>query len=437
MNRPSSAAGWRFGILLLALLAGTSPPSAQTTAPVPTYPKDIAVQPQPGDGLTLRPAPAITQLLPERGVVQGERLRITGNLTPHELVVTIGNPAVRLPIIGRSQGPDERGQQWVLIEVPASLEIPGAPLVARHGTTGAATVVAASYRVVKRPVVARFQILNAPVVNLGAGNPVATRFRVDLADYVADLYPGDANRQPLIRFPDCGGGNNIAKVTGITAGNPAQIEFEIFFGPDFFPGGPCTAVLFPYGVVDHFHRPPFNTTLPGRAQLPALAEYVISDTTQLLTYTSPSGRTMRASASNGALPCQSKSIGTAGTFNTGIVNDGGDLAFVLRSGAIWETCLFRTTGTLEVRDDWRVETVEWTYSQSGSKCYNSYGPPQPDPQRVKPVEFRVDCSPVRGSLRAQLEALEALPDNSPYIKNRLERVVLRGPANRSWQQGFK
>ena len=429
MQRPIPAIGPRLGTLMLAFLAATAPSGAQTTVPAPTIPKDIQVQPRPGDGLTLRPAPEITWLKPDRGVVQGERLSIVGRFMPNELVVTIGNPGVTLPIIARSEGPDQLGQQWVILEVPPNVETPGAPLVARHGITGAATVVAPSYRVVRRPAVTRFQILNSPVVNIGAAPPVATRFRVSVADYAADLYPGDSNRQPKIRFPDCDP-NNAARVTSVVPGNPTQIDLEFAFGPDSFPGGPCTAVFFPYGTIDHFYRPKFNVTLPGRVQLPALAEYVIENTSQLLTYTSPTGRAMRASASNGGLPCQSLSVGIAGTFTTGIIDDGGDLAFVLRSGPIWETCVFRTTGALEVLGDWRVEKVEWTWALDSSKrCYTSNASPLPNAERVPTVEFRFDCPWARDSLQR--------PDNSLYIKARLARVVLRGPANRSWQQGFK
>jgi hypothetical protein len=392
---------------------------AQTVVPVPTYPKDIPPQPKIGDGLTMRPAPEIFHLAPENFVVQGDRIQIVGLLAPSELVVTIGSPATALPIIARSQEPDSQGRQWVVVEVPANYETPGAQLVARHGSIGAATIVAPSYRVLRRPPVTGFQIVTAPVINMSAEQPVATKLLVKVADYV----PGLA--APVIRFPECRAQQKY-EPSKITVGIPTQIEFNVVFDAQYFPGGACRVDFYPYGTLPHHWRPPYNVTLPGKVQLPLMAAYTIENTEELLKYTSPSGKALRATASNGSLPCQLLSVGAAGRFSTGVVIDGGDLSFQLRSGALPESCSFRTTDTLVVHDNWQVAEVDWNFS-TDMQCYTSNVPPSPDGKRVKAVVFDATCMPNMAN-RA---------DNSHLFKARLARIVLRGPANRSWRDAFK
>lgn len=406
-------------LVVLALAGLPMPLLAQSAVPVPTYPQDISLQPKLGDGLTMRPAPEIVQLMPENFVVQGDRIQLTGILTPSELVVQIDSPATVLPIIARSQVPDDQGRQWVVVEVPANYESPGAQLVARHGSIGAATIVAQSYRVLRRPPVTGFQIVTAPVINMSAEQPVTTKLLVKVADYV----PGLA--KAMIRFPVCRAQQRY-EPTRVTAGDPTQIEFNVVFDSQFFPGGACSVDFYPYGTAPQLFRPPYHVTLPGKVQLPLMAAYTIESTEELLKYTSSSGKALRATAGNGALPCQLLSIGAAGRFPTGIVIEGGDLSFQLRSGALPENCSFRTTDTLVVHDNWQVTEVDWTFT-SDTRCYTSNATPSLDGKRVKAVAFDATCMPNMAN-RA---------DNSHLFKARLSRVVLRGPAGRNWRDAFK
>lgn len=408
---------------LFASIAGL-PAVVPAQAPEP-------IQQRPGAGITMRPAPEFTQVSPNGFVVQGDTMRLRGRFAPHELVVEIGIPATQLEITGRSSQPASDGTSWVVVRFPQNYVSTGALLRARHGINGAYGTINASQRVVARPTVTAFRLLSPPVIDLtDYGSGSATTLEVSLQAYVPGL------EQAKLRFPNCEPSTNMAfrRPTREIAGNPHRIVFDEHFLREY-SGRNCTAELHPYGFIGS-SAPTRYAVTTGSVQLPQVATYTIEDTEDLLDHTTPSGKKLQATASKGIAPCQLGSVGSAGTFSTGVVRSGGDLTFQLRNGLLAEQCEFKTTPALEVRDGWRVENVEWSFSETSLCSGEEFARQQPggalvsvfrNADFVYPVVFQATCNPNANDP----------PRNSHRYMARLARVVLLGPAGKRWQDGFR
>jgi hypothetical protein len=417
-------AGFAPGCICLALAT-----HAETRQLPPT---EISLPVRPGAGLNMLPPPEVTRLNPANFVVQGDRMEMFGRFDPDLLIVEIGNPAVRVDIIGRSQTPAADGTRSVLLQFPPDFVAPaGAPLRAHHGTNGSTATITNSQRVLPRPTVVGFRLLSAPAIDLsdhGTGTPTA--MEVTLANYI----PGIA--KPMLRSPDCDDSppptRSFRGPEQEIPGATHRIVFEEHFGPSQ-SGKRCTLELHPYNFLSGAIPGRYATSF-GTVQLPSIASYAIENTQELLDYTTPSGRKLQATASKGALPCQIASVGTAGTFPTGVVREGGDLTFQLRNGLLAEQCEFKTTPTLEVRSGWRISKVEWTFGETSLCNAQEFGFQNGSPvslfgddSAVYPVLFQAQCSPNSNDL----------PKNSHRYLARLSRVVLMGPAGQNWKDAFK
>jgi hypothetical protein len=411
-------------VWLLVAIAGL-PPLIQAQTPEP-------IQVRPGAGLTMRPAPEFTLVSPTGFVVQGDTMLLRGRFAPYELVVEIGTPATSLEITGRSLQPATDGTSWVAVRIPQNYVSAGALLRARHGSNGAYGTINASQRVVARPTVTSFRVLGTPAIDLtDHGSGAATTVEVSLTGYVPGL------EQPALRFPDCEPETNrtFRRPTREIPGSPYRILFDKHFVREY-SGRNCTAELHPYSFLVGTPPPSRYSVTVGRVQLPSVASYTIEDTEDLLDHTTPSGRKLQATASKGLAPCQLGSVGSAGTFSTGVVRSGGDLTFQLRNGLLIENCEFKTTPALEVRDGWRMERVDWSFSETSLCSGEEFALQQPGGALVSvfrnddflyPVAFQATCRTNSNDL----------PRNSHVYLARLARVVVLGPAGQRWQDAFK
>jgi hypothetical protein len=415
--------------LVAPLVPDSPPPRAQT--PAPALPTNVAPQPGPGSGLTLRPAPVFLADYVPTFVVQGGSIRLFGTFAPGELVVTFGSPPVRLAIVERSAATSTTSHSSVVVQFPPELSNTTGPLQARHGTTGASTVVTPALKILPTPRVVSFRPVGSIPVNVDATAPDAELRRSTFEVAVADFDPSVSGAPrsatwPILEFPGCATYGWPA--TRQVPGAPHRLLFEnVTFMLDA-AGRRCAARIVPYG---HRQGPALDA---GAVQLPAVATYTIEKTRLLLEETTSSGKRLQASASRGGLPCQLASVGTAGTFATGVVIEGDDLTFQLRNGALTEQCEFRTSPRLEVRGDWAVKEVVWDIDETslcrgdefGLDAGNAQVSFFADGRAVFPVRFQAWCNVNR----------DDLPRNSHVYKARLERVVLVGPPDRNWKDAF-
>jgi hypothetical protein len=214
-------------------------------------------------------------------------------------------------------------------------------------------------------------------------------------------------------------------------GSPYKVKWEFpFFGLER-PGKHCAVEIHPYRET---MSPPLAA---GEIRLPRLETYTITHTWDLLNFTTPSGKKLLASARKGPLPCEPGSVGTAGTFSTGVVNDSGDLSFQLRNGLFQEDCRFETSTALVVKSDWVVEKVDWQITSDSRNAFNREFGIQAssgetvtfffDSTAVFQIRFDATCRPDENHRER----------NSQLYMARLTRIELVGPPGQRWQNAFK
>lgn len=423
-----SLAGVALRAIATTLIAAPLICSAQTPPPR----TDLQMQPRPGAGLTLVPAPTVTRMQPDDFVVQGDTLRIVGQFVPHELVLEIDHPAVRIDIIGRSLAPAQDGTSWVIARFPPNYVSPpaGAPLRGHHGITGASATLRPTWRVVPKPT-ATLRILSAPAIELRAnGSDYPTTLEVALENYVPGL------KEPYLRYPDCEPSTNrqFRPPERQTAGNPHRVLFEEHFGVEY-AGRRCTVELHPYSFLGTTPPTRYSFVI-GQVQLPAIDTYVIDNTAELLDHTTPSGKKLQAGGHNGPLPCQLASVGTAGSFSTGVVRSGGDLTFQLRNGLFTERCEFTTSPGLEMKRGWLVKKVNWSFDETSLCRAEEFAYQQPDGALVSVFRNDTFIYPIRFQATCNTNA-DDLPRNSHRYLARLTSVELLGPPGKTWKDAFK
>lgn len=98
--------------------------------------------------------------------------------------------------------------------------------------------------------------------------------------------------------------------------------------------------------------------------LSSVALHTIANTKDLLAFTTPSGKTLTASATGS---CGSPlSIGSAGTFNVGVVNANNDISFHICNGVFSADCIFQTAPSLTVRKGWTIMADNWKGDSDGA-----------------------------------------------------------------------
>ena len=252
-----------------------------------------------------------------------------------------------------------------------------------------------------------------------------TRIEVDLADFNP---AADTRFRPSLWAEGCQTfGLGPASQPG---GNPYRIKYDFAFYPQD-SGKHCVMKVWIYQSFD-----PDKTTA-GEIDVPRFETYTISDTWDLLDFTTPSGKRLAASGSKGGIPCQLGSVGTAGTFATGVVKEGGDLTFQLRNGLLDEACTFTTSPALVVKDDWAVTSVQWDFTEDSlCSAVNKFATQASSGQTVT---FFSDESAV---FAVKFDALcrpngNDLPKNSHVFKARLSSVKVAGPAGKTARDAFK
>lgn len=460
MHRYSHAPWSGLGSLLFILLLGASPAGAQTTAPMPPavatdipkpnapsiptarpvsapvadLPQGVSPAQQPAPDLSMRGLPAVTNWGPRDFVVAGDAIRIDGQIVPNDLIVELGTPPRRLAAVYTSNEPVGPMRISTLVSrVPEDFTSPGAQLTVRYGVNGPKLTLANSLRVVPRPRLVDFQIDGSPQIYMhGHPDGVVTRFNARVADYFPDAIVDDWSRPNL--SSDCGDGASYGTSTEVLGGNPVRLRS----GTTYFPqaaGRRCKLTLRPYGRGQGVYGRQFALEV-GSVQLPEYKYHRIERTADLLDAAAPARRRIVAQATGvTGLPCQLRSVGTAGNFATGVLIEDGDLTFQLRNGAVRELCEFSTTGPLRVKKTWMIVKVDWSFSETplctaakwsvreGQQVSFGAG----DGFKLWPVRFQATCEP----------NARDLPRNSHLFKARLNYVELLGPAAESWTDAFE
>lgn len=381
---------------------------------------------------------------PQDYAVQGEQMTILLNGTLaasaiSSLRVRAGQPSIDLPIIASSfqaGGASYPPRTTIRLRVPPTAVSGPSPLTVQYGSNGPVRTLSLTFKLLKKARVASFRVIGAPTIHLRDNDP-STTLEVELADF--DAFADLRNRPVLFSpcIPDVG--FNIPQEFGNA---PNRFVYRVNFRGIEMSGKRCALEIRPYGSFGDVHP-----GVPvGAVQLPSLSRYTISNTWELQNYTTSSGKRWMATASKGHLPCQLGSVGTAGNFPTGVVNDGGDLSFQVRNGLLEETCEFKTSMALEVKDGWAVEGVDWGFTRDqfcssidpyGAPVFREFAIQMPSGSRVNSgfstqdmmyaVLFQATCKP---------DGNDAA-NNRHLYKARLENVRLIGPAGQRWQDAFK
>lgn len=409
MNRPLVTAAFATALGIATSAGGATLPSSSVTSPVaPTAPQ-----------LTLLGEPQVDSWSPQHYVVQGGEIVLRGSFKPSELRASIGNTP--LSIAGFS--PATLPATTVRLRVPDTLVSSGEPLVVWYGANGPRRQLAAVLPVLARVQVAAFRVVEGPYVKFDHAGTRMTKVQVDVTGFNATI---DGSRRPALFSPGCTTAGTAA--SSETPGTPYRLNFEIGFYADA-AGRRCPLELRPY-------RDGASAVTVGEVNVPAIATYTIANTADLLQYRSPSGKQLKATASKGIAPCQLASVGTAGSFATGVVVESGDLTFQLRNGLLREDCEFRTTPALVVRDDWQVKAARWEFTRDAICTARETATQHPsgstvtfynDGRALFPVQFDATCMPDPADPTR----------NSRLYRARLATVELVGPAGRRWQDAFE
>jgi hypothetical protein len=420
MNR----AHFVFVMAILVVLTMSQDILAQPKEPasIPTH-TDLIVPVKPGAGLTLLGEPDVTNWTPKEYAVQGEIISFFGTLKASEFHATFGQPPIPLPL--QAFGPGSTPASFIRVRVPENVGPQVGPLTVRYGINGPRRTLDPSYKVLKKPRVASFRIVDGPHLELASAVNRPTKIEIGLLDFDPTV---DTSRRPTLAAPECKPGASYGAASEV-GGNPYRLQWDFHFTGSELSGRRCAMEIHPYGGS----RPAIPA---GEVALPSVSTYTVSNTWDLVNFTTPSGRKFTASGGKGALPCQLGSVGTAGTFATGVVNDGGDLSFQLRNGLLQEECRFETSIPLEVKTGWIVKSVGWQFTRD-SLCSAAEFAVQTssgstvtffnDQTAVFKVRFDASCRP-SGTDPAR---------NSHVYKAKLESVQLVGPAGMTWQDAFK
>lgn len=418
--------------LVLAMLATGELTQAGTPTLPPAQPT-ITAPPKPGEGLTLLGQPEVTNTIPAEYAVQGEPLRFIGSLAPHQFHAQIAG--ADLPII--QFGPGSTPASFIRVRIPDNLVTSGSPLVVWYGINGPKRTLNPAFKVLKKARVTSFQLKSPATIDFDQVGRRSTRIEIELADF--DPTVETFSRPSLWSLGCLPAGQTIATGRGPSeedvlpskrvVGNPSRFVYDFNFIGAELSGRRCAMEIRPYGS----NQAPVPA---GEVTLPTVATYVISNTADLLNFTSPSGTRITATASKGVLPCQLASVGTAGTFATGVVMEGNDLSFQLRNGLLREDCEFQTSNGLAVKDGWFLKAVDWQFTRDSLCTANEFGYQFSsgslvtffrDSTAIFKVRFQATCMPDSKNST----------QNSHLYKARLASVQLIGPAGQQWQDAFK
>jgi hypothetical protein len=280
----------------------------------------------------------------------------------------------------------------------------------------------------KQPSLVSFRVTDGPFLGFEGSTARPTKIEAELANFDPKA---DTFFRPSLWAPGCY--PNGLFPSSEPGGSPYKVKWDIgFFGIEN-SGKRCPMEIHPYreGMA-----PPIAA---GEIRLPSLETYTITHTWDLLNFTTPSGKKLSASASKGPLvPCELGSVGTAGTFSTGVVNDNGDLSFQLRNGLFQEDCRFETSTALVVKPGWFVKKVDWQFT-SDSLCNAGNSQFGLQASSGQTVTFFFDSTAI---FQVRFEAT-CRPDeshrekNSHLYKARLVSIELVGPPGQKWQDAFK
>lgn len=175
--------------------------------------------------------------------------------------------------------------------------------------------------------------------------------------------------------------------------------------------------------------------------LPAVSSTSLATTKELLAFTTPSGKQLRATATgNCGGPL---SVGSAGTFAVGVLSSGTDVKFHIRNGIFRSDCHFETTPSLTVRKGWVITEALWNLDRDNDpvdQCRLSFGAVH---FQLGINSYGTDSPHDERTLRALRTSGTCVPDEKDPLRNNhflslgLSKLTLVGPVGRSWQDAFE
>lgn len=421
---------WRAWIAVLFVLPpcmGTGselddpPPQERATAPraLPTIGTRPTTRPHP-----LSPAPEITSFSPTTEIIAGGIITLRGrDLRPSDLVARLGTRRpVTLKILRSTS-------TAIRVLVPESAVTRGSPLTVEYPGSRLTTL-EESFRVYPRPKFSNLVFRGEPRIGL------LTEMNVTVENFAGlenmDVYlHSDCWRLGRSRsgnqLPASPGTVNVPLSLSFRRGDPALGPTENQMA---LSGRRCALDVSIGGI-----EPRLSTGLS--IQFPTIAKYTIENTWELQNYSTPSGKTFKASVHGLPGACGPLSLGTAGSFPIGVVKHDNDISFQLRNGLMNLGCDFMTSPRLQVKDGWQITEIDWSVSQ-GNHCLASIshvewapghwgqGPPL-NPEYLDRVKTAVHCV-VDEQDRAR---------NSHLFRAVLRKIVLVGPPGQSWRAAFR
>lgn len=379
----------------------------------------------------------VTNWMPRGKIVAGERIRffLNGRVASNTFAATLGGQP--LPIVTSSNTANNQGT-LIEVQVPLHTIFPsGAELSARVMTLN--QVLEPSFKVYERPTVLAMRVLDGPWVG----------FPETILDVTVGTYRGLEGKEVGLMSRDCW--ISSARMTTMpVSGLSGTIRMSILFTPrgivSELPAGSdptgnlvalsgrsCQLELY-LGLVGRIATGKVLT-------LPAVSSISLATTKELLAFTTPSGKRLRATATgNCGGPL---SVGSAGTFAVGVLSSGTDVKFHIRNGIFPSDCHFETTPSLTVKKGWVITEASWnlnTDNDALNHCRLSFGAVH---FQLGINSYGADSPHDERTLRALRTSGTCVPDEKDPLRNNhflslgLSKLTLVGPVGRSWRDAFE
>lgn len=376
--------------------------------------------------------PNITSVSPADKIIAGETIRLRGsNLRAADFrAVLDGRRPVSLPVVRSTTS-------YIDVRVPADAVTRGSPLAVSYGS-GRKRVVKESYRVFPRPKFTNIKVLDGPWVG------AETQIQMTVSNF-AGLEGSNIVYSSRSCWTNGRNGQRLPRRNRATT-----IRFPITFKRSRGRESATDRLLAVSGRkcgIDASIRAAGNTRIStGQSvQLPRVAKVSISNTWDLQNFSTPSGKKFQARVSGAPGACGPLSVGSAGSFPTGVVKNGSDISFQLRNGLVNAECTFTTTPRLQTRKGWVITEVDWSIRRDRF-CYPSRTEKEQRPGSWTHNEaLNPDYGPALnpGFLDRVRVVATCVSDRSDIARNdhlfraNLNRITLVGPPRQPWQMAFR
>lgn len=421
------------GLSMLLAGAAQSPQEPQKSGELANQADVETKRLRPGSTIIRRPlaVPNITNVTPARKIVAGETIRFYGsslNVSAFRAVLENRRP-VTLPLVRSTS-------TYIDVRVPESAITAGSKLAVSYGS-GPRKVLEDDYRVFPRPKFSNLRVTDRPRIGLPTTieTTVSNFGGLEGSDVVFSSPDCWTNGQRGVRFPRTNRPTTVRFLMTFRRSSGRMSETDRLLAVSGRKCGIAASIRSAGGRID--------TGLD--VQLPRVARVTVSDTWDLQNFSTPSGRKFQATVAGPPGGCGPLSVGTAGSFQTGVVKWGSKLSFQLRNGIANTQCTFSTSPRLQTREGWVITEVDWNIDRDqycyptrtekeqspGAWTHNealnpTYGPPL-NPEYLDRVRVVATCVVDRSDVAR----------NDHLFRATLNRITLVGPPRQPWRMAFR